>query len=369
MGAAGQASTSDGSRGPEFIDCDVHERPTSISELIPYLDEPWAGYVRTYPRYAGPDPIMYLNTAGGDRLDSRPSEKAPGGSDYGKLCDQLLDQYAVRYAILTGLFYPSVASTQPEFQVALARAYNDWVQAEWLSKDSRLLGSIHVAAQDVAAAEAEIERLAGNPQMAQVMLPVCTTDWGDPVYQPMFAAAARHRLPVAMHVCQATRGAIPLPRYYVSWHAAWSQNYMAHVIGLVYGGVFTRNPELKVVLLEGGWTWLPHLMWRMDRDWRAVRREVPWLDRKPSEYIRDHIRIGTQPLEEPESSSRLTDLLSMIEGEAMLVFASDYPHWDFDDPRRVLARAFPRDLQRRIFLDNAADLYSARLQLAEGAVK
>jgi predicted TIM-barrel fold metal-dependent hydrolase len=50
---------------------------------------------------------------------------------------------------------------------------------------------------------------------------------------------------------------------------------------LVTEGVFNKFPRLKVVLMESGVTWLPAYFWRINKTWRGVRAETPWLDRPP----------------------------------------------------------------------------------------
>jgi predicted TIM-barrel fold metal-dependent hydrolase len=64
----------------------------------------------------------------------------------------------------------------------------------------------------------------------------------------------------------------------------------------------------------------------MDRDWKTLRREVPWVKRPPSEYVREHIRVTTQPIDAPVGSSILADVISQLRSDDMLMYASDYPH-------------------------------------------
>lgn len=109
-------------------------------------------------------------------------------------------------------------------------------------------------------------------------------------------------------------------------------------------------------MVEGGVAWIPTLFWRLDSYWKALRNDAPWLREPPSEYLRRHVRFGTQPLERPENDAHLLAVLEMMDAETILMFSSDYPHWDFDSP----ARAFPRlpdQLREAIFSGNARAFY------------
>ena len=98
------------------------------------------------------------------------------------------------------------------------------------------------------------------------------------------------------------------------------------------------------------------MMWHMDADWKAVRDYTPWVKKLPSEYIRGHIRFGSQPMEQPPNRSDLHTFLDWLHADEILVYASDYPHWDWDDPKTVLP-GIDEGLRRRIFVDTACELY------------
>jgi predicted TIM-barrel fold metal-dependent hydrolase len=122
-----------------------------------------------------------------------------------------------------------------------------------------------------------------------------------------------------------------------------------------------------VLLIEGGIAWLPGMLWRLDTNWRALRSEVPWLDRKPSEVAREHVRFSTQPLEHTDGRDEtLFEMLEAAGAPDNLVFASDYPHWDFDDPGFMLNR-LPEAWRAKVLHENAAELYGARLALPADA--
>ena len=114
------------------------------------------------------------------------------------------------------------------------------------------------------------------------------------------------------------------------------------VTSMIMEGMFERFPDLKIVLIECGFGWLPALGWRLDKHWKRLKDEVPHLKMAPSEYIREHFWVTTQPMEEtgePRSPDR-GDGLDRHGPHHVLV--SDYPHWDFDDPFVVAAAELDR---------------------------
>ena len=88
----------------------------------------------------------------------------------------------------------------------------------------------------------------------------------------------------------------------------------AQVLSFVSEGVFERFPELRVVVAECGFAWLPPLLWRFDKDWKGVWREVPWVKRRPSEYVREHFLFTTAPAHLPADPIALGQLLEMMDG-------------------------------------------------------
>jgi len=137
---------------------------------------------------------------------------------------------------------------------------------------------------------------------------------------------------------------------------------------MVLRGVFEKFPTLRVVMIENGFGWLPPLMWRMDKRWRELHSEVPWLRRLPSEYILDSVRFTTQPMEEPPRGGELARLIEMMGSDELLMFATDYPHWDFDSPTRALPSELDAELRSRILGRNAIDFYKLQphFELSKG---
>jgi predicted TIM-barrel fold metal-dependent hydrolase len=247
-----------------------------------------------------------------------------------------------------------------DLSAALASAINDWQVAEWTSREKRLKASIVVAYEDAEAAAAEIERWAGHPDMVQVLLLSRTVEpLGHRRYWKIYEAAARARLPIGIHAFgnggQPTTGP-GWPSYYIEDMVGHSQSCQALVSSMVLSGLFAHVPDLRVVLIEAGFAWLPSLSWRLDRAWENLKAETPAVVRPPSEYIRDHFWLTTQPMEEPHESAHLRDTIEWI-GWDRLLFATDYPHWDYDDPRYAMKLSPTSEQREAFFSGNARSLY------------
>ena len=72
--------------------------------------------------------------------------------------------------------------------------------------------------------------------------------------------------------------------------------------------------------------------------------------------MREHIWYTTQPIEEPERPDDLLDTIRWI-GADRLMFSTDYPHWDYDDPASAFKVKLSEEQKRLIFRDNARKLY------------
>ncbi|RAV21427.1 amidohydrolase family protein [Paenibacillus contaminans] len=346
------------SDAPVLIDTDVHNH---IGSLTPYLPKAWHDRYRDVGLPYG---AQYYSSIGTHRKDANPDRGGPPGSDPQFLISDHMDRYGVDYAILTGSGVLGLSlDPDPDYGNVLAAACNDRMVDTWLSVSPRFKGSIFVNASDPVAAAAEIRRHAANPDMVQVLMAsAARMPYGQRFYHPIYDAAQECGLPVAVHPGTEGKGISGpptpsgYPTRYMEWHNILPTNYMTHVNSLVCEGVFEKFPKLKFVAIEGGISWLPHLMWRMDKNYKALRESVPWLKRFPSEYIVDHIRLTTQPIEEPNMPEQFVQILHMISAEKTVMFSSDYPHWDNDNPRMTLPR-MPKEMKKRILAGTAAELY------------
>jgi predicted TIM-barrel fold metal-dependent hydrolase len=358
---AAQVDTAPAGPATDAVDADVHCSPASLADLAPHMDRYWRGYITE-------GGIALSPTQGGAYPPLAPTSLTPAARAGGatpptsveRLRDELLDPLAVRTAVLncTTSFH---CNRNPYYEAALTRAVNDWVRAEWLARDERLRMSMVVPTLDTAAAVAEIERIGDEPGVVQVLLPVrADAPWGNIRFRPVLRAAAERGLVVGLHAWGRIGNAPTssgMTRTYLEDYLANSQIIVqAQLTSLVTEGVFAELPELRVSLLECGFSWLPTLLWRFDKDWKGVWREVPWLDRKPSEIVREHVRLTTSPAHLPADPDRARRMLDLFDAGDVLLHSSDHPHDHGDGGERLLA-ALTGDERERVLRGNAAAWY------------
>ena len=176
------------------------------------------------------------------------------------------------------------------------------------------------------------------------------------------SAAQAHGLSIGLHV-GGTFASAPSaggwPQFYIEEHHSLVHTMQNQVASLILEGVFEAFPKLKVVMIEGGVAWVPTLGWRLDAHWAKMRDEVPQVKRPPSEYMRTNIWYATQPVEEPEQPDDLRQVFEWI-GWDRMVYSSDYPHWDFDDPHLAFRFQMTEDEKRMLYRDNALSVYNFR---------
>lgn len=344
-----------------IVDTDIHVEVARDS-VVERLQEPWRGRFSGGNRGSGT--LGYWNPNGVNRRDAVTED---GEYIYGKpqhMSRLFFDAYNLDYGILNvGSVLHLGLSPEADYACAAISAINDVLVEEWLPQDPRFRAAIAIYPNDPQMAAAEIRRLGEHPGVAEVIMPSgARIPYGQRFYHPIYEAAAELELPVSIH--PGTEGvgisgapsAAGYPTSYFEWHNGLVGSYIAHLNSMVTEGVFVKFPRLKFVLIEGGISWLPPMLWRMDKNWKALRMTTPWLERLPSEYVTDHVLMTTQPLEEPENPKHFHAILEMFEAEKMLMFSTDYPHWDGDMPD-FAARQFPKEMRARIMGENAIELY------------
>lgn len=361
-----------------IVDCDFHPYfKNGLRDLIPYMTESWArklgfGGDKAWAgnfaasQFVLPLDYLYINVAGATRSDASQNGEIPA-SDPAFTAKQLFEDHGISRAVMiAGHLFGIGSFPDPDVSATVASAYNRWQQEQWLEYHKGFRGAIVVPPQNPEAAVKEINDMGDKPGVVAIFMPLHDIAMGERHYYPIYEAAQRKGLPIITHpsgtesvFARAPRMAAQ-PTYYLEWHTMLGQIHQSNMCSLICHGVFERFPELKVVVAEGGFMWAIETILKLDRDWQALRDEVPWLKKWPSEYMRKNMRFTTQPLPETRKKEHLTAVLDMVYAEETLVYSSDYPHWDFDDPQRALLSIEP-GLRKKIQIDNGWALFGDRL--------
>lgn len=346
----------------KIVDTDVHPSPSSPEILRSYVPEPWRDKSWSDEVFNAIGSPVYEAPNKAQRRDSYSPVGGPPCSDPEFTAKQLFGDANVDFGVMIPLTVRPTAN--PEHEAAVCAATNLWLKDTWLTKfnrHQRYYGTLRVSSRDTELAIREIDEWAGDEHFVQVMLnPYTDTPVGQARYHPIYEKVSRLGLPVVLHANRSPGMRLLTPvgfsSYFFEHHSLYSMMYAVHLVSLVFEGVFEKFPDLKVTLVEGGFSWVVPLAWRMDKLWEQLGSEVPQVKRRPSEYIRDHVRLSTQPIEEPPHRKDLVDLWDLMDPGHMLMFATDYPHWDYDAPREV--NRFPKEARQRILRDNALEWYS-----------
>lgn len=344
------------------VDCDVHPVSVDPNEIGQFLPERWRYLQKGWAKlpYRGD----VIND--GRRIDSDPrlyGLEGVSGSNPKVVYEQLLREARIDFAIL--IYHTTPVLPNADADAARCSAINQFLADIWLGDEydplHRYRGSIRLPMQNPTAALRELERWGDDPRFVQALaVNGYSPAFGHAMYEPIWRALAERNMPVAMHASTeplAQMTPVGPPTYFFEWHAlVYPHAYAAHVASLVCNGVFERNPQLKLVLVEGGISWSSALSCHLDNNWRHLRAEVPDLSLAPSEYIRRSVLFTTQPVEEPSEPTALLAMYQAIGAEKRVMFSTDYPHWDYDDPEHALPR-MPTDLKRAIMFETACELY------------
>jgi predicted TIM-barrel fold metal-dependent hydrolase len=258
-----------------------------------------------------------------------------------------------------GLFMPFLHD--PEWAVALTRAYNTMLHADVTNQSRRLKGVALLPLQDPPAAARELERAVSELGFVAGML--CADGpflLGHSRFDPIYATAQRLGVPLCVHASgtdMGVTGSEPFPRFIQAHTVSHVFGQMRQFTSMMFDGVSVRFPDLTLVYLEAGTGWVPYFLQRMDEEWeKRGHVEAKLLTRSPSECVRGGRIYFSCEADEP----LLPQALQWV-GDERIVYASDFPHWDNSYPKSVKELADRSDLtdaqKRRILADNARQLY------------
>jgi uncharacterized protein len=315
------------------IDCELHCSVPGVDALMPYLSRHWRARL-TENAWAGPAGIAHCYPS--------PATGAPIET-VDQLQREVLSPQLERVVLVC--YYAVEVIRHPDLSAELAHAVNRWIKEQWLDRDPRLAGTLVVTPEYPQAAAAEIRSWSRDDGFVQVLLPVVSQrTYGNRNYFPIYEAAQERGLVVGLHF-GGVSGMAPTPsgwpELYIEEAAGMAHVFQGQLLSLLAEGVFQQFPTLRFSLLESGVTWLPSLFWRMDKMWKSYRREIPWVRRAPSTYVRERVRATIAPLDLPADPRSALEFVEQMQLEELLMFSTDRPHVHAFDPSPMLALMEP----------------------------
>ncbi len=337
------------SESASIVDADLLPERAEITQITPYLSAGWREHLTTGGGLA----------SRGYALPSPPYRPPPPPADDGldaiTRTTRYLDRHGVTAAVVNPGTAPALSGIANAVMAAeLARATNDWLKERWLESDERLHGSILVGPRDGELAAGEVRRLGAQPRMAQIVLAFPPCLLGDRSLYPLYAAAEEFGLPVSLQVGGALAGSnsgpVPAgyPTSYFEYSVDASYGAVPHLVSALVEGIFHRFPGLRLVLSGFGIGWLPSLLWRLDTGFGDPANAK--LGALPSETVRKHVRLTTRGLETPDNSEHLWNLISVVNGSELVVYASG----DLRDDTDPLLGSIPPELRSGVLRANAS---------------
>jgi predicted TIM-barrel fold metal-dependent hydrolase len=247
-----------------------------------------------------------------------------------------------------------------EMEVHLANAYNRWLVEHVLPQDDRVKAMLYLPFNDPEAAEQTVKRFLGKKGVAGFLI---TSSRHAPVhanqYMRLYAMLeeADQALAFHAHLNWQDEYTSQLNRF-LSMHAiSFMLCNLVHLTNWVINGLPERFPKLRTLWIESGIAWLAFVTQRLDNEYLMRSSEAPLLKRLPSEYISEMF-FTTQPMERT-NMKLLEATFEAVKAPTQLVYASDWPHWDFDLPSTVWDLPFLDETAKRNILGyNAARLFN-----------
>jgi len=356
-----------------IVDIDAHVTETAFwSEVVDRMDnEVYRTMARAFKDRGGSPPglanvmpgMLYQDVFGRIPHQQRLAEAVPAGKTHPQvtLVQRAMDSLGIDYMVV----FPTPILVlgmhpQAEVEVAIGTAYNRWLVEQILPQDKRIKAMLYLPFNEPEACVDVVERFGDVPGV--LGFTVTSTRYKavhHDAYMPLYAAIQASGKPLGFHsgfhwgdqsMQQCNR--------FISMHALSFVHFnLVHMTNWIINGLPERFPRLKVIWIESGLAWIPFLMQRLDHEYMMRSSEAPLLRRKPSEYMTDMF-YTSQPLE--RSNLKLTEAtFDAIKADTQLLFASDWPHWDFDLPSTITTLPFLTEQAKRNILGlNAARLFN-----------
>ncbi|MFC7216073.1 amidohydrolase family protein [Saliphagus sp. GCM10025334] len=340
------------------VDVDAHFLET-IEELATYLDsdDPWRERLEEAPDKLLPsntpdhyrygriqrDEVGYLDEEMG--LDAVPTTMEHVGLD--KII--LLSHRVISF---TEIIADDRRAT------IFANTFTDFMLDKIVDPDSGIYTMVPAPYNDPDEAVELIDRVADEPGIVGVCMITAGAEppLGNRRYDPIYDAAERADLPVVFHAGGSSLDGFHRKGYsrFIESHSlGFLENNMEQLTSIVIQGVPEKFPDLDIVFQESGTLWPASYMYRLDEEYLKRQSEAPLLEKLPSEYIKEFY-FGTQPMEIPTDTEFLERSMRTI-GVGQFMYASDYPHWDYDPPNIITDLPFLSEQEKKQILGETAE--------------
>lgn len=356
-----------------IMDCDSHHYESSCyREIAPYIENPsvrrpFETYsLRVLQNSILPGNLGDRNLAGRIRREYKDEEDVrtlahDAGHPVARELLHSMRKMAIDYSIL----FPTpmlVLGTHPqvEVEVALSYAYNRWLVEQVLPTSPAIKTMLYLPTSDPRACVRFIEEFGDKPGVVGFMIttvryqPLYRNDWA-----PMWAALDERRIPLAFHSAPNwNERAFETMNRFIGVHALGFPFYaMVQLTNLILNGLPERYPNVRCLFMESGIAFIPFMIARLDNEYMLRPSEAPMLQRKPSEYLNDYY-FTTQPIELLENDKHMETIFEMCNGENRFLYASDYPHQDFDLPTSISdLTCIGEEAKKKILGGNALELF------------
>ncbi len=361
------------------IDVDAHHfESTSWAQVIDRVEDPVLRDLgKSFERPDGSNPGGLLNTQPGLNFQGVGGRIPHTGGIQGEAIGETVGDRSVHRDIVLarramdalGIDYQVMFPTpmlslglhpREDIETALGRAYNSWLTEDVLPGDPRVVSMLYLPFGNADAALRVVEEFADRPGVVGFTItslrhkPVHHND-----YMKVYAAIEERGMPLGFHAGP-------------SWHDEWTRQLdrfigvhalsfvlcnMVHMTNWVLHGLPERFPRLPVIWIESGLAWLPFMMQRLDSEYFMRSSEAPMLKKPPSEYIKE-MYFSCQPMERRDLKL-LEATFDAIDARTQLLYASDWPHWDFDAPSVIYDLPFlDEEAKRNILGRNANRLFN-----------
>jgi uncharacterized protein len=375
------ASTTEKLKDWLVVDVDAHVNETAFwSEITDRIDNEVLRYIAEAFRDRGPAPgllnangPLYQDVAGRIMHQQKLAEPTPPGLHRQvQLTQRAMDAMGIDYMVVFPTPMLSLGMhPQIDVEVALGNAYNRWLIEQILPQDTRQKALLYLPFNDPDACVETVERFADAPGVVGFSV---TSTRHKPVwhnsYMRLYGALQEAGKPLGFHA-GFTWGDPSFAQInrFIGMHAlSFAHFNMVHMTNWVLNGLPERFPKLKVIWIESGLAWIPFVMQRLDSEFMMRTSECPLLKRKPSEYMQE-MYYTSQPLE--RSNMKLTQAtFEAMKADTQLLYASDWPHWDFDAPSSITKLPFLNEQAKRNILGlNAARLFDLEVPPAKSGKK